>query len=98
MLQALDQREPHHVHRYVEIEHAGHCPNHEAPQAVAHVVRSWVCANDRSKDQLSLVDKSESDKTDKMVFIEDWGETSATELGASDIILGTMDQLATALI
>jgi hypothetical protein len=98
MLQALNQREPHQVHRYIEIENAGHCPNHEAPQAVAQVVRSWVESSDRSKHHLLLIDKGVSDKTNKMVFQEDWGETIATELGANDITLGIMDQLATSLI
>jgi pimeloyl-ACP methyl ester carboxylesterase len=98
MLQALDQRQPHQVHRYIEIENAGHCPNHEAPQAVAHVVRSWMDSDDRSKEQLTLVDGGESDKTAKMVFQEEWGETIATELGASDIFLGVMDHVATTFI
>lgn len=91
MLQALDQREPHQVHRYIEIENAGHCPNHEAPQAVAHVVRSWVGAKDRTKEHLTLTE-------DKIVFHEEWGETSAEELGANDIHLGMMDRLATSFI
>jgi pimeloyl-ACP methyl ester carboxylesterase len=95
MLQALDQREPDSVHRYIEIENAGHCPNHEAPQAVAHVVRSWVEAEDRCREMLTLVDAPAGNK---IVFHEDWGETAVAECGAEDIRLGMMDKLATTFI
>jgi hypothetical protein len=95
MLHALDEREPHHVHRYIEIENAGHCPNHEAPQAVAHLVRAWVGAEDRGRDHLTLVDKANNNK---MIFREDWGETSVAERVADDISLGIMDRLATSFI
>ena len=45
------------VHRYVEITNAGHCPNHEAPKAVGHLVKAWVDAKhgNRSKQQLALI-------------------------------------------
>jgi hypothetical protein len=96
MLQALDQREPDKVHRYAEIENAGHCPNHEAPQAVAHVVRSWVGAKNRRKENLSLI--KASSETSAMVFREEWGDTVVRECGADDIRLGVMDKLAIAFI
>lgn len=45
------------VQRYVQITNAGHCPNHEAPKAVGHLVRAWVNAKDdgRHKGRLSFV-------------------------------------------
>ncbi|KAL3918731.1 MAG: hypothetical protein SGARI_007386 [Bacillariaceae sp.] len=95
MLQALDQRTPDSVHRYIEIENAGHCPNHEAPQAVAHVVRSWVTADDRCRESLALVDAPAGNK---IVFHEEWGETAVAECGVDDIRLGMMDRLATTFI
>ncbi|KAG7360484.1 alpha/beta fold family hydrolase [Nitzschia inconspicua] len=95
MLQALDQREPHHVHRYIEIENAGHCPNHEAPQAVAHVIRTWIASSNRSKDHLTLVDVGNNGQ---IIFQEDWGETSISERSVHDINLGMMDRLATTFI
>jgi hypothetical protein len=70
MLSSLDRRKQHSTssssllsslnittvhHRYVEITNAGHCPNHEAPQAVGYIVKSWVNALNRSKDCLSFV-------------------------------------------
>lgn len=107
MIEALDGRkngEPHSyvpVHRYIEIENAGHCPNHEAPQAVAHLLRSWVDGGEsngggRGKEQLTLVDGGGGTK--KLVFQEDWGATSAAERSAQDICLGVMDRLATTFL
>jgi hypothetical protein len=92
MLHALDQREPDKVHRYVEVENAGHCPNHEAPQAVAHVVLAWTKTNNRSKENLSLIGEN------RIIFQEEWGETAAAERVADDIRLSTMDRLASSFI
>jgi hypothetical protein len=92
MLQALDKREPDKVHRYVEIENAGHCPNHEAPQAVAHVVRAWTKNNDRKRENLSLIDEN------RIIFKEEWGETAAAERGIDDIKLSAIDKLATTFV
>ena len=49
MLQDLNQRRPDHtdskyIHRYVELSNVGHCPNHEAPTAVAKVLSAWLDA------------------------------------------------------
>lgn len=88
MLQALAMREPNRVHRYIEVENCGHCPNHEAPQAVAKVVNSWVNAEDRSEKMLSLVN------ADKEIFSEPWGETVVRERKEDDIQLSWLDQLA----
>lgn len=92
MLQALDQREPGKVHRYVEVENCGHCPNHEAPQAVSSVVTAWVGADDRSTRNLSLLN-SERD-----VFQEAWGETATREKKAEDIPISFIDRLATTFV
>ena len=73
MLGALDKREPSKVHRYLEVENCGHCPNHEAPSAVAQAVNSWVEAADGSKSSLSLVPSG------KQTFVEPWGETAMQE-------------------
>lgn len=92
MLQALDQRKPGKVHRYVEVENCGHCPNHEAPQAISSVVTAWVGADDRSTSKLSLL-SSERD-----VFQEAWGETATKERNAEDIPIGFIDRLATTFV
>jgi len=92
MLQALERREPNRVHRYVELENCGHCPNHEAPQAVAKIVNSWVNAKDRSERSLRLVNSEEE------IFSEQWGETVARERKHDDIQLSWLDQLAVTFV
>jgi pimeloyl-ACP methyl ester carboxylesterase len=92
MLQALQQREPDRVHRYIEVENCGHCPNHEAPQAVAKVVNAWVGANDRTVDCLPLVNAAEE------TFSEAWGDTIAREYEENDILLSWADRLATTFL
>ena len=92
MLQALDQRTPGSVHRYVEIDHCGHCPNHEAPQAVAHLINRWVSSQTRRTNELQLVDPS------KMVFEEAWARTTMTEKRADEISLSLVDKLAVTFV
>jgi molybdopterin-guanine dinucleotide biosynthesis protein A len=92
MLQALERREPNRVHRYVEVENCGHCPNHEAPQAVAKAVNEWVKADDRAIDQLQLVD------ADGEKFMELWGETILRERREKDIKLSWVDRLAVTFV
>ena len=93
MLHALDSRKgPDNVHRYVEIENCGHCPNHEAPQAVAKAVLAWVNQPNRSRKDLKLTN-SERD-----VFHESWGETAMAEREEHEINLSMMDRLATTFV
>ena len=106
MLLALENREDiqHHgssknkngfpFHRYVEISNAGHCPNHEAPRAVSHLVNKWVdCTEtDRSKRNLDLA-------TDKdLSFVEEWGETIVRERRRDDIKVGWIDKIVTKIV
>ncbi|KAL3808727.1 hypothetical protein ACHAXA_010893 [Cyclostephanos tholiformis] len=37
-----------HARRYVSLENVGHCPNHEAPTAVARVLSRWIGATSSS--------------------------------------------------
>jgi hypothetical protein len=92
MLKALNTREPGKVHRYIEVENCGHCPNHEAPQAVGRVVTAWVNAKDRGEDKLTLV------QSKREVVHEDWGETAMTERREGDIHLSLMDRLAVTFV
>ena len=93
MLHALSQREPTKVHRYVELENVGHCPNHEAPQAVARVVKSWVNAEtSRADETLALV------QNDKEVILEEWGEIVMRERSESEIELSLLDRIATTFV
>jgi len=101
MLKALEGRRKdlYVVHRYVEITNAGHCPNHEAPQAVGHLVKSWVEAKDRSKKQLSLTGTATS-KTEQQhkKFREEWGEHSVSEYNREEIKLGWVDRFVTSFM
>lgn len=92
MLQALSERNNQYVSRYVELENVGHCPNHEAPQAVAKVVSAWVNASDRRKDSLTLVDESSK------VTAEEWAEIVMHEKEASEIPLSLLDRIATTFV
>lgn len=92
MLEALNQRTPGKVHRYVEIDNCGHCPNHEAPQAVGQLVSTWVTAKSRKIEQLTLVEPS------NRVFQEDWAKTTLTEKTAPEIELSFVDQLAVTFV
>lgn len=92
MLQALAKRTPNKVHRYVEVENCGHCPNHEAPQSVAKVVHKWVNAIDRSAAKLRLVD------ADQEVIVEPWGETIMREREENEIPLTWIDRLAVTFV
>lgn len=92
MMNALDQREPSKIHRYIEISNTGHCPNHEAPTAVSYLLRSWTGTEDRRSTSLTLVDESPK------IFQEDWGHHSVNECGADEIQVGFIDRLATTFV
>jgi pimeloyl-ACP methyl ester carboxylesterase len=78
--------------RYIELERVGHCPNHEAPQAVAKVLRAWVAATQRDKDHLTLVEG------EKEIFHEDWADIVMLEKDEAEIPLKLADRLATTII
>lgn len=92
MLQALSTRTNGKVQRYVEVENCGHCPNHEAPQAVGSVVNKWVNSKNRDVDNLSLV------QSDKEVFDEAWGATPISERQEEDIELSLLDLVAVTFV
>ena len=99
------------VQRYVQITKAGHCPNHEAPKAVGHLVRAWVNAkdDDRHKGRLSFVVAAKKNvdtnrdhdhqampmPTTSMSFAEEWAEHTVMELDGDDIPLSLTDRIIT---
>jgi pimeloyl-ACP methyl ester carboxylesterase len=92
MLQGLMQRPLRKVQRYVELTNVGHCPNHEAPVAVATVLQKWLVADRREEDTLPLVE-------DKHVTVQErWGETVIGERTVEDILLSLVDRLATTFV
>jgi hypothetical protein len=93
MLQSLDTRHPDKVHRYVELSNVGHCPNHEAPQAVAQLLGLWInAATTTERRTMELVQGQEQ------VFREQWGDIIAKERQKDAILLGIVDRLATAFV
>lgn len=97
MLQALDGRHPEKVHRYVELSNVGHCPNHEAPQAVAKLVDAWIAAKDvtagtNNRKVVSLV------RGDQELIAEQWGDVLLRERQTNEIPLSFMDRLATSFV
>lgn len=92
MLQALKTRTNGKVQRYIEVENCGHCPNHEAPQAVGSVVTKWVNSRNRHVDNISLVQR------EKEHFVEDWGATPISERQEDDIELSFLDLVAVTFV
>ncbi|KAL7504028.1 hypothetical protein ACHAXN_001741 [Cyclotella atomus] len=62
--------------RYVTIDNAGHCPNHEAPTAVARALESWLEASDRSNASLITGEKES--------IHEPWGEVMLREVSIEE--------------
>lgn len=88
ILAQLDQRHPEAIHRYVELANVGHCPNHEAPRAVATLLTPWISSEQRQA--ISLFAKSAVE--------ESWGSTSLTERKGEDITLTWSERLALAFL
>eukprot|EP00751_Fragilariopsis_kerguelensis_P004917 CAMPEP_0170794572 /NCGR_PEP_ID=MMETSP0733-20121128/23491_1 /TAXON_ID=186038 /ORGANISM="Fragilariopsis kerguelensis, Strain L26-C5" /LENGTH=639 /DNA_ID=CAMNT_0011144061 /DNA_START=218 /DNA_END=2137 /DNA_ORIENTATION=+ len=83
------------VHRYVEISHAGHCPHHEAPQAVGHLVNQWVTVD----TTLSLTQPhARAQPQSRLSFVEAWGETIVQERQMEDIPLDWFDKIVTYIV
>jgi hypothetical protein len=93
MLQALDTRHPEKVHRYVELANVGHCPNHEAPQAVARLLSTWSDASTTSERKtVPLVQGTHQ------VVSEEWGDIVVQERQTNEIPVSFIDRFATAFV
>ena len=77
--------------RYVSLLNSGHCPNHEAPTAVARVMSPWILSQDRSNVQLV---------SDSNAIIE---EPWSTDISAHEVTIeesnnmGIMDRIVSTL-
>ena len=91
MLSRLQQRgDRRYTARYLEISPVGHCPNHEAPRATAHILRQWLLHHRREGDG-TLVHRPTA-------FAEAWGETVVQERAVDEISVSWLDRLAVRLL
>jgi pimeloyl-ACP methyl ester carboxylesterase len=83
------------VARYFELSNVGHCPNHEAPTAVARLLSTWILGgSDPSRSKLArplLLDGEGAVR-------ESWGRTNVAEKAEDEIQLSFADRLALAIV
>ena len=78
--------------RFVTLENVGHCPNHEAPSAVARVLIPWLTAEvSEERSKLSL---------DSAIQIQEpWGEVLVREVLIEESeSLGLIDRVVSAMV
>ncbi len=68
------------VHRYVELDNCGHCPNHEAATLVGMIASRWTSTNQRHKDSLCLLSNLDKESSDVLFVKEPWGIVSGREV------------------
>lgn len=75
MMKILSQRESASSlnQRYFALTNTGHCPNHEAPQAVAHAISRWVASEKRDTQNLQIVNGPAT-------WREKWGSVEMREV------------------
>lgn len=69
--------------RYLELDRVGHCPNHEAPKAVAAAVTTWMNARDKRTVPFG-----------NQIFSEPWGDITMSEKKSEDIQINLLDWFA----
>mmetsp|Transcript_25935 Transcript_25935/g.62278 ORF Transcript_25935/g.62278 Transcript_25935/m.62278 type:complete len:469 (+) Transcript_25935:295-1701(+) len=94
--------------RYVSLENAGHCPNHEAPASVARVLSRWIGALPSSSSSRSAT-KDEDGWTrsnvplissgDAEVVCEPWGAFLVREVSIDESRdLGIIDRVVSSMV
>lgn len=86
MLQSMTNKS-YFAKRYLELDHVGHCPNHEAPQAVATAIIKWINASNKQTTTLEC-----------NTFSEPWGDIQMKEKKEIDIPLSLLDWLAVTFV
>ena len=76
-------------HHYIEITNAGHCPNHEAPKAVGHLVKEWVHGGSREISRTAASPRT---------FVEEWGNMEVREKQRDEIEVSLLDKIVTKLL
>lgn len=91
MIQKFCQRQGDAVCRYIQLSNVGHCPNHEAPRAVAKAVSAWIDDEKRDAENLTLIKGTEEIR-------EEWAIVYAKEMQEEDIELSLIDFLAVTFV
>jgi len=109
MLISLNQRSGF-AHRLVELKNVGHCPNHEAPKAVSHVVNQWLSSKERDQERLNLVDTNEGiislneqegnkQREEYVPISESWGDVGMREVDLKEAMkMSLIDKLVVQMV
>lgn len=93
------------VQRYVSLDNVGHCPNHEAPTAVAKVVLPWIRAGAFSSS--SSQDQQQQNRYNVPLVVHDgsevtrepWGVVRADEVSLDESRdLGVIDRIVSSIV
>ena len=78
--------------RFVTLENAGHCPNHEAPSAVARVLIPWLNADTSDERRVVPLDLQTQ-------IQEPWGEVLIREVSIEESeSLGLVDRVVSSMV
>merc|ERR1711862_862101 len=81
------------IYKFYELDNVGHCPNHEAPQAVASTLYNWIYHTiDKNNNNDNKKEKKEEEE-EEVFYYEPWGDTILREV--KDIHLNFIDNLLT---
>merc|ERR1712228_1095360 len=80
------------IYKFYELDNVGHCPNHEAPQAVASTLYNWIYHTIDNRKEKKQYNKEEEEE-EEFFYYEPWGDTILREV--KDIHLNFMDNLFT---
>lgn len=74
------------VHKLITLDNVGHCPNHEAPKAVAYAMHRWLDHNNIIRSPTTTTKDNNDDTTtsfikkNEITFYEDWGDITMREV------------------
>jgi len=78
--------------RFVTLKNVGHCPNHEAPTAVAQVLMPWLDADDSEERRVVPLDSLSQ-------IQEPWGEVVIREVSIEESeSLGLVDRVVSSMV
>jgi pimeloyl-ACP methyl ester carboxylesterase len=78
--------------RFVTLKNVGHCPNHEAPTAVAQVLMPWLDADDSEERRVVPLDSLSQ-------IQEPWGEVVIREVSIEECeSLGLVDRVVSSMV